>query len=92
MKTYKNWLLLRDPLTEADIKCITGNSCKVEAKRELHDFENLISYSTKMPLQVAGRLTIKITTDSDAQEIILKLKYGDELVLVTVIHSTTIPL
>ena len=75
----KVWLLQKPDATDIDSTFLFGLGCKVEVKipEPLH-FETVngtrVQYLAESP-------TIKITTTCEKQEMMLKLKYGDKLLL-----------
>jgi hypothetical protein len=81
----KVWLLQRPNATDIDATFLFGLGCevKVEIPEPLH-FETVngtrVQYCAELP-------TIKITTTCEKQEMMLKLKYGEELVLIQVVHT-----
>ena len=84
----KVWLLQKPNATDIDSTFLFGLGCKVEVKipEPLH-FETVngtrVQYLAELP-------TIKITTTCEKQEMMLKLKYGEELVQIQVVHTPSI--
>jgi hypothetical protein len=79
MITQKLWTMVKTDATETDAIFLFGLGCDVEVVMpEWQDFETLNGtrwrYLNENPY-------IKITTTCEKQEMMLKLKYGDELVL-----------
>jgi hypothetical protein len=82
LETWSTWeLRMAKPLTEADFLWITNNSVRCVVDRKVHNFNNLINSVSRTPVQVAGPTIIKIVTETKQQESMLKLKYGDELLM-----------
>ena len=90
-KLWASWELRNITLTEADFLWITSNSESCGVDREVHTFNNLRSQGSPYPIQVSGNLTVRITTKSQQQETMLKLKYGDNLLLMSYTCQGTIP-
>jgi hypothetical protein len=84
----KVWLLQKPNATDIDATFLFGLGCEVEVKipEPLH-FETVngtrVQYLAELP-------TIKITTTCEKQEMMLKLKYGEELVLIQVVHTPSL--
>ena len=85
MKEVKRWLLLKRPIDQDDIIWLRGLNCNttIEAIKEplklmyggrQHTFSNLRSNQ------------VQVLTTTPKQETMLKLKYGDDIVLGTVVY------
>jgi hypothetical protein len=84
MITKKLWTLSKPDATEIDATFLFGLGCEVEVVMpEWQDFET--SNGTRWRYQNENPY-IKITTTCEKQEMMLKLKYGDELQLTSIIH------
>lgn len=81
----KSWALYLDLYTDLDQIYINGLNCEIEIVPPLYD---TISVSYGKGLQILRQPgSIKITTINEQQESMLKLKYGDKLVLMTKINE-----
>lgn len=79
MITQKLWTLYKPDATEIDATFLFGLDCEVEVVvPEWQDF--VTSNGTRWRYQNENP-HIEITTTCEKQEMMLKLKYGDELVL-----------
>ena len=84
MTHFKRWILTARPLDESDVTWIKGLGCdfsmqakeplKVMYGNQVHTFSNLRSNQ------------IQVITTTDKQETMLKLKYGNEITLGSVIY------
>ena len=90
-KTWSTWELRRPGLTPEDILWISSNSIRCELDRKYHSFDNLIDHITKTPVEITGSTVIRITTETPQQEMMLKLKYGDDLLLYQIEGKGRIP-
>ena len=82
----KHWRLSVDDLSEYDITYLGSVGCKVDISYDTHPV--VINGQT---YQVAGKRTIKITTNEARQESMLLLKFGKDLWLVeTVTYDSVI--
>ena len=75
------WELRRTALTQEDFLWISSNSIQCELDRRYHTFDRLVDHITKTPVEITGSTVIRITTETPQQESMLKLKYGNELLL-----------
>ena len=86
MNTEKVWELLTRPLDESDRVFLLGLECNfklTETKKEpLHVYGRTYEYQSPVPAKLL------VSTTTEKQESLLKLKYGDELILHHVYHST----
>lgn len=89
MITKKIWTLIKPDANDADAIFLTGLNCKIE----IHIPEP-IEFSTLNGTQVrytAETPTIEITTTCEKQEMMLKLKYGDDLSIKQIFHTKLMP-
>lgn len=84
---YKVWALAVSKLTDSDIVWLQG--LKVETKVE--PLTNKVYTQGQLVSRVVTGLKIDVITTCEKQETMLKLKYGDDLVLKSVINSLTVP-
>ena len=84
---YKVWALTVSSLNESDIVWLQG--LKVETKVE--HLTNKVYTQGQMVSRVVTGLKIDVITTCEKQETMLKLKYGDDLVLKSVINSVSVP-
>jgi hypothetical protein len=82
----KIWIISRPRFTKADALLLNGLDCEYKMTEsepeEIHLHNQTYQYVGTIP-----KLTI--VTTSDRQEDMLKLKYGDELLLLQVYHEVT---
>ena len=85
MITKKVWMLRKQDANETDATFLFGLDCKVEVKiPEPFEIESLDGKRWNITREVPS---IKIETTCEKQEMMLKLKYGEELVLIQVVHT-----
>ena len=84
---YKVWALAVSKLNDSDIVWLQG--LKVETKVEA--LTNKVYTQGQMVHQVVTGFKIDVITTCEKQENMLKLKYGDDLVLKAVINSVSVP-
>jgi hypothetical protein len=88
MITKKVWVLRKPDASEIDAKFLFGLDCKVEVKiPEPFEVESLDGKRWNIAREVPY---IKIETTCEKQETMLKLKYGEELVLIQVVHTPSL--
>ena len=88
MITKKVWMLRKQDANETDATFLFGLDCKVEVKiPEPFEIESLDGKRWNITREVPS---IKIETTCEKQEMMLKLKYGEELVLIQVVHTPSI--
>jgi hypothetical protein len=85
MITKKIWILRKSNTTEIDATFLFGLDCNVEVV--LPEPFEIESMDGKKWKYTASTPHIKIETTCEKQESMLKLKYGDELVLTQVCHD-----
>lgn len=80
----KRWMVRKKEFNESDIRLIQGLGCefdlKVDEPQEIYADGKVYRYVGSPP-------QLSLTTTCEKQEIMLKLKYGDELVLIKVFHN-----
>lgn len=81
----KSWILDLCLYTDTDLIYINGLDCEIEVVPPLYDIVSVFSGNDIRVLRQPGY--IKITTVNEKQESMLKLKYGDKLVLLTKINE-----
>lgn len=81
----KSWALFLDLYTDIDQVYINGLNCEVEIVSPLYETIP-ISYGRGIQILMQQGY-IKIITINEKQESMLKLKYGDKLVLLTKINE-----
>jgi len=89
MITKKIWILNKPDATQSDSIFLFGLGCEVEVIiPEWQDFETSngtrCRYLNENPY-------IEITTTCKKQEMMLQLKYGDELKIKSVVHTKLMP-
>jgi hypothetical protein len=88
MITKKVWMLRKPDATEIDATFLFGLDCKVEVKiPEPFEVESIDGKRWNITREVPS---IKIETTCEKQEMMLKLKYGEELVQIQVVHTPSI--
>ncbi len=85
MITKKIWILRKPDATHIDATFLIGLDCYVEVV--LPDPIEVVSSDGKRWKYTQENPHIKIETTCEKQESMLKLKYGDELVLTQVCHD-----
>ena len=82
----KRWMVRRNEFNESDIRVVQGLGCEFDLKlddpQEIYADGKVYRYQGSPP-------KLSITTTCEKQESMLKLKYGDELVLIQVFHDIT---
>jgi hypothetical protein len=73
----KTWQLRQDNFGPDDAAWIIGLGCRVSVKTDTID----VNVTGSQTIKVAGRTHINITTETDKQDNMLHLKYGDTLYL-----------
>jgi len=85
MKTFKRWILKKENLDNSDFLWIKPNCYRVDRHVKTNDW----TVSSGQNFTVVQRCETIITTETDAQEAMLQLKYHDQLILLRIIHVET---
>jgi hypothetical protein len=75
--TTKTWWLSTCEINPNDYQFLIGLEIRVHVDQPTHTFETIIGKS----VTVAGKPRIEFTTTTEKQEVMLKLKYGSDLLL-----------
>lgn len=81
MKEVKRWTVIKHPLDEADYIWIKNNSNQMTVNHKVQDIPSFNNGFSKVYM---GSEVI-LTTTTEEQETMLRLKYDDQLVLLTVV-------
>lgn len=87
MQTYKVWALTIKQITRNDALWLKGLGVDVRCE----PLTNQIYASGKVVTEYVTGYKIDVITTCDKQETMLKLKYGDDLVLKSEIKSKSVP-
>ena len=87
MDTYKVWALAIDEVTDNDVLWLRGLGVEVKCEA----LTNRVYSAGFAVSQYVTGYKIDVTTTCDKQEMMLKLKYGDDLVLKSEIKSISVP-
>jgi hypothetical protein len=88
MITKKVWMLRKLDANNSDSKFLFGLGCKIEIKiPELLEIETIDGKGWRISQDPPY---IKIETTCEKQEMMLKLKYGEELILIQVVHTPSL--
>jgi hypothetical protein len=87
MDTYKVWALTIDEVTDNDVLWLQGLGVEVKCEA----LTNRVYSAGFAVSQYVTGYKIDVTTTCDKQENMLKLKYGDDLVLKSEIKSISVP-
>ncbi len=88
MITKKIWILQKPNATEIDATFLYGLGCAIKVNiPEPFEIDSMDGKRWKITRELP---TIKIETTCEKQEMMLKLKYGEELVLIQVVHTPSL--
>lgn len=86
MDTYKVWALCQNQITDNDALWLRGLGVEVKCEA----LTNRVYSSGFTVSQYVTGYKIDVITTCDRQETMLKLKYGDDLVLISEIKSKSV--
>jgi hypothetical protein len=75
---YRTWMLVKEPLVEADFLWLKGFDISIRIEQPTHTFETMAG-STHA---VYGKRTVTLDTTTDKQRDMIVLKYGNDAVLI----------
>lgn len=87
MDTYRVWALCRNQITDNDARWLKGLGVEVKCE----PLANQVYSAGFAVYEYVTGYKIDVITTCDKQETMLKLKYGDDLVLISDIESISVP-
>jgi hypothetical protein len=80
-KEIKRWRLFRTQLDDADYIWLRNNTDRIQINRKTEE----VAHRGSQPVHMTKEIEIIIQTSTARQEAMLKLKYDDKLILLTVV-------
>ena len=78
---FQKWWLREGDISADDVKFLVSLNIRVHVERPTHTFNSVVS--SNKPITIAGTPRIEFTTTTEKQETMLKLKYGDDVLLMS---------